>query len=294
MAVFAIICNELNKLGITKEDYKEYFVFATDPDKSQLLEISKELGIPTLEIPSNVGGRFSVLSPVGLLPAVYTGIDIESLINGASEFCNKLSSECSSENELSLSAHLLEHLRSQGISQTVLMPYSSKLRSFSDWFVQLWAESLGKENCRDGKTVNTGLTPISSYGATDQHSQVQLFMEGPKDKFIAFVSIDNFQTDFELKNDFSQPSLTKLSTHSLAELMRAELIGTKEALDQKGRPYLELKLAQLDEASLGALIGFFECLTVLMGIKMNINPFDQPGVEAGKIFAFEWLGRKNK
>ncbi len=285
-ASLAVICDWLKGFGIEEKDYKNYFVFATDPLKSDFLTLSKEWGTHCLEIPSNVGGRFSVLTPVGLLPALFAGIAVEDLLKGAQEIKKTLLHTDLPQNTLIRTAQYLLSLKDEGFNQTVLMPYSSKLRDFSFWFVQLWAESLGKKKA-NGEV--TGLTPLPAYGATDQHSQVQLFMEGPYDKVCLLLEIENPSTDFSLKNEASTSSLKKLSPYNLATLLKAELKGTEMALEEASRPFINIKIDQRDANHLGQLVLFFESLTALVGLMLDINPFDQPGVEAGKRYAFQWL-----
>ena len=285
-AGMAIITNWLRENGIEEKDYPSYFVFATDPKKSNLLELGKNWNVTCLEIPSNVGGRFSVFTPVGFLPALFAGIDPTELLAGANHSKKEILNTDLQENILIKSANFFLNLKDEGINQTVLMPYSSLLRDLSFWFVQLWAESLGK---KDELGVETGLTPIPSYGATDQHSQVQLFMEGPRDKATIFVEIQNFEKDYSLKTDIDSPSLKKLAPYSLSNLMAAEFNGTLKAMEHNERPYLKIGLEKLNAYNLGQIVMFFECLTVLTGKMLRINPFDQPGVEAGKVFAFQWL-----
>ena len=171
------------------------------------------------------------------------------------------------------------------------MPYSSKLRSFSFWFAQLWAESLGKKKNLKNEIVQTGLTPIVGFGATDQHSQMQLFMEGPNDKCIILIEVENFTHDYKLSTSIAGNNLSKLSDFSLSQLMKAELNGTLKALQENKRPTIHLKISKNDEYHMGALILFFESLTVLMGSFLMIDPFDQPGVELGKIYAFNFLNQ---
>lgn len=289
MAGLAIISHWLEEKGIQKENFKNYFIFATDPEKSQLLDLGKELEVETLTIPSNIGGRFSVLTAVGYLPALMANIDIDNLCDGANLIKNDLLNENVSENILLQTASYLAQLKELGVSQTVLMPYSSQLKCFSYWFTQLWAESLGKKLSLSNDVVHEGFTPIPAYGATDQHSQVQLFMEGPHDKCVVLIEVDSFDHDYTLENNYSQPSLTKLAPFTLSQLFKAELEGTIKALDEAGRPFIHIKISKKDERNLGAMILFFESLTALMGHYLMINPFNQPGVEAGKKFAQEWL-----
>ncbi len=292
MAALAIITHFLQEKGISQSRLKELFIFCTDPQKSDLLNLGKELGIECTSVPTNVGGRFSVLTPVGFLSALFADIDIEKLLAGAQEMAKSILNDPIENNILLHTASYIYQLKEQGVTQTVLMPYSSKLRDLSFWFVQLWAESLGKAKNRNGEIVNTGLTPIPSYGATDQHSQMQLFMEGPFDKLLFMLEIDHFTHDYSLENDFATPALKKLSHYTLTQLMKAELNGTLMALKEANRPFIHLTINQNDEYNLGAIILFFESLTALMGEYLNIDPFNQPGVEAGKKYAFEWLEEK--
>lgn len=291
LAALAIITQLFEARGVRPSEYKDYFVFATDPSKSELLTLAKEWDITTLEVPSDVGGRFSALTPVGFLPALFAGMDLNLFLKGAKDAQYDLLSE-EKENELIACAEFLYTLKKEeNISQTVCMPYSSKLRSFSFWFTQLWAESLGKKKDKRGNMVNVGFTPIVGYGATDQHSQVQLFMEGPNDKAFIIIEVEKFAHDYALHSVLSSNNLQKLSTFSLANLMKAEMEGTIKALRENERRVIHLKIAKNDEYHLAQLILFFESLTALMGDYLMIDPFDQPGVEAGKIYAFEFLNQ---
>lgn len=291
MASLAIITHFLEQKGVKKEDLKNYFVFATDPTKSQLLDLGRELDITMLEVPSNIGGRFSILTSVGYLPALFAQIDLNALLDGAKELGPHLLNEDLNENILLQTASFLKMHYDNGIDQTVMMPYSSKLRDFSFWFVQLWAESLGKKLSKSGEVINSGFTPIPAYGATDQHSQVQLFMEGPKNKCMIMIEVDKFEYDFSLNNNFNIHAMEKLKDFSLAQLMKAEFNGTLKALEENDRAFIHLVINSRDERNIGGLILFFESLTAIMGDYLNIDPFDQPGVEAGKIFAFDWLNK---
>lgn len=293
MAGFSIISNLLIEKGIKEEDFKDHYVFATDPVKSELLDLGKELGVDCLEIPSNVGGRFSVLTPVGFLPALFAGLDCDALLKGANQLKKELLNEDLKNNSLVQAASFLMDQKSKGRNQTVMMPYSSKLRDLGFWFVQLWAESLGKKLSLSGDTVFEGLTPIPGYGATDQHSQVQLFMEGPHDKVMIMLQVNKFDHDFSLKNNFNASRLKMLSKHSLSGLMEAEFAGSLMALKEQERPYIHLEIPKNNEESMGAMILFFESLTAIMGSALNIDPFDQPGVELGKIYAFARLEERN-
>ena len=280
VAAMSILANELKKVGINEDQFKDYFVFCTDPLRGDLRKIAAEWKIQTLSVPSNVGGRFSVLTPVGFLPMLFAGINPDKVLKGAVDLQAKLSNKSECQDFLKLGSWIKE-LHDKGIRQTVMMPYSSLLKEFSAWFVQLWGESLGK----GGK----GLTPIPAYGATDQHSQMQLFMEGPDDKTIFLIEVEKYKHDYELKNSISGESFKMLSTFNLATLMKAEFEGTLSALSENKRHVVYLKIPAVNEESLGQLILFSECLTVLVGQLLKVDPFNQPGVEAGKKYANAWL-----
>lgn len=290
MAAFAICRKRLNQAGVPDSDFNKYFVFCTDPLKSDLRDLANSENYETLDVPNNIGGRFSVLTAVGLFPALFAGINIDDLFVGANEFKSEMLKEDVDNNPLLQSAAHLNYLlfeEKQAVTQTILMPYSSKLKSFSHWFVQLWGESLGKFS--NTKNISTGLTPIPAYGATDQHSQMQLFMEGPNDKFLFLIEVKNKRADFKLDNTIGKSSATKLNGFTINQLIEAQLHGTISALKERNRNLGHIIIDKNDEKNLGAMILFFESLTALMGHYLEINPFDQPGVELGKKYAFEYL-----
>src|SRR4029079_9553289 len=231
MSQFLIVNEELGRASL---DGKNHIVFVTDPAQVALRPLAQSLNVPALDIPPSVGGRFSVLTPVGTLPAALIGIDIAKLLTGAAEMVDRCKSSKLSENPAGVYAAL------QWLADTkhgkvinVFMPYSDPLRDFADWFVQLWAESLGK-HLADGSSV--GQTPVPAVGATDQHSQVQLFMEGPKNKVVTFVAVDERKTDLTIPHGFKEvKELGYLGGHSLAELISIELRATAGALAKRGR-----------------------------------------------------------
>lgn len=280
VAAMSIVLNMLTEAGIKESEYKDYFVFCTDPVKGELRKLTSEWGVKTLEIPSNIGGRFSVLTPVGFLPALFAGIKAKDILEGAEDIKKHLQDPKIGASFFEL-AFWIKDLHDKGVNQTVMMPYSSLLKEYSAWFVQLWAESLGK----DGK----GLTPIPGYGATDQHSQMQLFMEGPKDKVMMLIEVEKFHADFNLKNSLKSEAFRNLSPFKLSDLMKAEFEGTLTALQENGRHVVHLKIPSLQEEYVGQLILFAECLTVMVGELLKVDPFNQPGVEAGKKYANQWL-----
>ncbi len=280
VAAMSVVIELLKHQGLSEENFKDYFVFCTDPEKGDLRKIAQLWNVSTLDIPSNIGGRFSVLTPVAFLPLLFAGIDADLLLKGARDIQKKLSSQDEGKDFFSL-AFWIKQLHDRGTHQTVIMPYSSRLKEFSSWFVQLWAESLGK----NGK----GLTPIPAYGATDQHSQMQLFMEGPNDKVLFLIEVEKFKHDYSLKNTVSSDTFKLLSPFSLEMLMKAEFQGTLKALNENDRHVVHFSIPLVNEESLGQLILLSECLTVAIGIMLEIDPFNQPGVEAGKKYAHQWL-----
>ena len=266
-------------------------VAVTDPQNGTLRALCETEGWASLPIPSNVGGRFSLLTAAGLLPAVLAGIDAQALLDGAAAMAERCTSAELRENPAGMIAalHHLHHTQ-KGRTIHVMMPYADRLRAFAAWYVQLWAESLGKRVDRDGRTVESGPTPLPAVGATDQHAQMQLFMEGPRDKLITFIAVEDPGMDLAIPA--SQGPDRYLSGQSLGALLSAELRGSIEALASDGRPSLTLTLTRLDARALGALFFLYEAATALAGELYGINAFDQPGVELGKRLAFGLLGRE--
>ncbi|MGI9045158.1 MAG: glucose-6-phosphate isomerase [Gemmatimonadaceae bacterium] len=268
----------------------DHFVFITDPVQGALRPLAAELSVPALDIPPGVGGRFSVLTPVGMLPAALVGIDVSRVLAGARDMVDRCESAVLSENPAGVYATLqwLADTR-RGKRINVLMPYSDPLRDFAAWFVQLWAESLGKRR-PDGTHV--GQTPLAALGATDQHSQVQLFMEGPEDKVVTLVAVAEPGTNVTVPHGFSHvKELGYLGGHSLGELLAVERQATAGALAKRARPNLTIHLDRVDEWHVGGLIMLFELATAYAGELYGIDAFNQPGVELGKQFAYALLGR---
>lgn len=266
----------------------QHFVFTTDAQKGYLREQAAREKIQTFEIPGNVGGRFSVLTPVGLLPAAMTGMDIGQLLAGAREMKGRCRSGSIQDNPAAAFAAIQYLFYQKGVKLSVLMPYSQNLWSVADWYRQLWAESLGKRVDRSNKVVNVGPTPINALGVTDQHSQAQLYMEGPYDKVITFLSVEDFGTTVKIppvdKNHY-------LSNRSLNDLLKAEEQGTRAALTKAERPNVNVTVPEISAFTVGELFFFFEMATAYMGELLNINAFDQPGVELAKVYTHALMGR---
>jgi glucose-6-phosphate isomerase len=255
-------------------------VFTTDPARGPLRAIAAREGIVTLEVPPNVGGRFSVLSPVGLFPAAMLGLDPAALLEGARGMEAACALETLAENPAGLIATALHSLDvDHGCSVHVLMPYQTKLGTFALWFQQLWAESLGKIR-PDGSHV--GPTPLSAIGASDQHAQVQLFMEGRRDKVVLFIAVPPGPDETIPNRHPEDDAMALLGGRGLGELLNIEREATAEALRQAGRPNATLELGHVDAVHLGALFHLFQRATVFAGALYGVDPLDQPGVELGK------------
>jgi glucose-6-phosphate isomerase len=270
---------------------RERLVLVTDPEKGALRKIARAEGIAALDIPTNVGGRFSVLTPVGLLPAALIGIDTGELLAGAADMRTRCASRELGSNIAGTWASL-QYLAdtAHGRHVQVLMPYSDALRDIAAWYVQLWAESLGKHRTAGDEGV--GPTPLGALGATDQHSQVQLFMEGPGDKTVTFIGVTEGEGDVEIPRLHGDiPELAYLGGHRLGELLDIERRATAGALARRGRPNMTLTIDRVDAFHLGALFMFLELATAYAGRLYGVNAFDQPGVELGKQFTYAMLGR---
>ncbi len=287
MSQFLIVHDRVAGAGL---DPAEHFVFVTDPTQGALRPLAASTSIPALDIPSHVGGRFSVLTPVGTLPAALMGIDVALLLEGARDMVARCDDASLAGNPAGIYA-MLQWLSStrNGKSINVMMPYSDPLRDFAAWFIQLWAESLGKQR-EDGSHV--GQTPLPALGATDQHSQVQLFMEGPTDKVVTFVGVKDRGVDVAIPHGFKEVTeLGYLGGHSLAELIDVEQRATAGALAKRGRPNLTIELERVDAWHVGGFIMLMELATAYGGELYGIDAFNQPGVELGKHFAYALLGR---
>jgi glucose-6-phosphate isomerase len=265
----------------------------TDPEKGDLLQLARRLGMPTLEVPPNVGGRFSVLTAVGLVPAAFLGLDVDDLLQGARDMRAHCWSAAPRENVGIVGAVLLHLLATRrGRRIQVVMPYADALLHVADWYRQLWAESLGKRRDRGGRVVETGQTPVTSMGATDQHSQVQLYVEGPHDKVVTFLEVQSFRKDLRIPRLHQDlPSLAYLGGKTLGQLLTAELRGTEAALTAAGRPNFTYQLPRISAHLMGQLVYLFEFQTALSGELYDVDAFDQPGVEAGKIATYALMER---
>lgn len=282
----------LKKFG--EDGYRERMLAVTDQEKGYLRQIVDQDGLDWISLPAGVGGRFSVLTPVGLLPAAACGMDIVGLLKGAARMDKRTREADLFSNPAYLLASIY-YLADTGLGRNVMvmMPYASSLLELAEWFQQLWAESLGKARRLDGSDAHTGSTPVRALGATDQHSQAQLYMEGPPDKLVTFLRLRSFREKGSIPEAFEDiEGVGYLGGHTLEELINAEQAATEAALAAAGRPNLRIELPRLDAYCLGQVMYLLEVATVFAGGLYRVNPLDQPGVEMGKRYAFAMMGRK--
>lgn len=281
----------LDRLG--PDGYKRQIIATTDAKAGTLRTITDTAGFRSLEVPEGVGGRFSVLSPVGLLSAAVCGIDITALLAGAQRMDRRVSDTDFWANPAAINAAINVHYYRRGKRISVMMPYSYALKDLADWYRQLWAESLGKRKDFDGKEVFIGPTPVKALGTTDQHSQVQLYREGPNDKLYTFLQVREFDRDVRIGPCPPEaPELDYLAGAGMAKLLNSEKLATEYALVQDRRPCLTVLFDRVCPETIGQFIYLYEVTTSIAGLLLHINAYDQPAVELGKEATFALMGRK--
>ncbi|RLB07679.1 MAG: glucose-6-phosphate isomerase [Deltaproteobacteria bacterium] len=306
------VVNVVSKSGSTIETLSQFLIFleflkqrwgpewrrrvvvTTDPSKGPLRRLAEDEGLVSFSVPPGVGGRFSVLTPVGLFPAAFLGIKIEGLLEGAAIMDKYCCDEELEANPALLNATLqyLAHTK-KGKGISVMMPYADGLREVADWFRQLWAESLGKKKDLRGRSVYVGPTPVKALGVTDQHSQLQLYLEGPYDKVITFLALGSFSRMMRIPAGGSWGEETAyLEGKSLNELIEAERRATEFVLTRNKRSNCTIYLRGLDAKVLGGLFYLLEVQTAFAGGLYGVNPFDQPAVEEGKRLTYGMMGRR--
>ena len=280
----------IEKLG---DNYVNNIIVTTDAEKGNLAKICKVEKFKKFIVPDGVGGRFSELCPVGLLPAAVCGIDIDDMLKGAAHMDEICKEKNLYKNPAAMFAVQQVIAMNRGKNISVMMPYADSLKYIADWYAQLWAESLGKKYDNDGVVVNKGQTPVKSIGVTDQHSQVQLYTEGPSDKVITFIGVGNYRTRVEIPGGYDDiPSLSFLKGHTFNELILTEQSATEYAINASQKWSRTITLSKLNANTLGQLLYFFEMETAFAGELLNINAYDQPGVEEGKNATYALMCRK--
>jgi len=268
-------------------DAKEHFVVITDQNEGQMREIAKAEDFQTFPVPQDVGGRFSVLTSVGLLPAALIGIDIEKLLQGAKKMRDAFLSSDFDTNLPYQLAQIQFLLYKKGKNINVLMPYAQKLQRLSDWYRQLLAESIGKKFNDKKKEVYAGITPVNALGVTDQHSQSQLYNEGPNDKLIMFIEVENLGA--EIKIPGLKEGTENLNGITFNKLLATEKAATQDSFTKNDRPTLTINIDEITPYTLGELFLLFEGSIAFLGEFLGINAFDQPGVELSKVLTKEYL-----
>ena len=290
MSQYLILLEALkNAVG---DQYADHIIATTSENSGNLIKIAKSEGYETFYIPDGVGGRFSELCPVGLLAAAVCGIDIRGLLEGARMMDERCKSDDVWKNPALLQAALSYiAMEEMGVNISVMLPYADSLRLMADWYAQLWGESLGKNVTRKGMAVNVGQTPMKALGVTDQHSQLQLFTEGPYDKMITFLKVESFRAQMPIPHGCEEiADVAFLGGKSLNELIEAERQGTEYALQKTGRMNQTITLPCVTEQTVGQLLYFFEMVTAYTGELLDIDAFNQPGVEESKLASYAVLG----
>lgn len=292
MAVFALLRAELMK-AVGRKKAAARVIATTDAGKGTLRRIAEREGYATLPVPANIGGRFSVFTEVGMFPLLAAGINIDELWKGAAAQDAAFWKTAPLRNVPMLYAGLHELLRRKGKTVSVFMPYAKRLTLVGQWYRQLWAESLGKKSDRRGARVNVGSTPVAAVGPADQHSQMQLYNEGPSDKIVTFLEIDDFGSDRRLPEPWPDiEGVSYFAGHTLKEIVHIERQASAEALVGNRRPNGALAIEDLSGRSVGALLQGLMNAAAVAGELMDVNAFDQPGVEAGKQAMYRLMGRQ--
>lgn len=276
-----ILCIDWWRKNSSEESLKEQFLLVTELTDSPMRRLANRFHIPTLPHDKNINGRFSVFSIVGALPALLAGVDFKTLHAGAAYVLENTFSSDSAAPIIG-SAVVAGLYEEKKVSNNVLMPYIDHLENFTEWFAQMWAESLGKEN--------RGLTAIRALGTVDQHSQLQLYMDGPLDKLVTIIQAETKKHGRHFADDLvSDSDLAYLKGHTLGDVLDAEQRATANALINNKRPTRIIKIKSLNAESMGALLMHFTLETIFVAHALKINAYDQPAVEHGKVLAKQYL-----
>jgi len=271
----------------------EEVVIICDQAENGINRIAHELGCRLLFTPKRLGGRYSVLSCVGFLPAEILGIEAEELLQGAASVRHFIRSESQDDNVLMSLAIELYLLAARGRSVHVMFNYGSLLADFGLWFMQLWGESLGKKVSLTGQVVRAGTTPLHALGTTDQHSLLQLFMEGPQDKVYGFIKVSEPPQDLVVPGEFPEEEYAYFEGHTMNQQLHIQQLATETSLYREGNPCYRVTARDYSALTLGAMFYFYQALTAFSASLWQINPFDQPGVEAGKNITYALMGRRS-
>ncbi len=250
----------------------------TEDKASPLTNIANKNNIHMINHSKDIGGRYSIFSNVGMIPAVIAGLNVKEIHAGALEQINNTNSE----DFIKIARFFKFQNIIKNLSSSVVMTYSDSLLYFGKWYLQLWAESIGKDH--------KGITPIHSVGTTDQHSQLQLYLDGPRDKFFTFITTDHADKGFKLNNEIiKENNIDYLFDKKMGDLMEAEQRATVDTFVQNKIPCREIYLSNIDEYSIGKLLAFSIQETIATCLYFEVNPFNQPAVEQGKILTKKYL-----
>ncbi len=274
------------RLGKDRADRHQWLI--TDPKSGWLRSLAEREGLHSLPVPPNVGGRYSVLTAVGLLPLAAAGVDIHALLQGAADNATRCATGEVAANpalEMACLSYLLDTRRDKRIS--IIMPYINALQLFGDWYRQLWAESLGKPR---SDMPPAGTLPVPALGAVDQHSQLQMYLESRHDKMFTFITLDSWHDDLSIPlSGIDREAFPYIIGKTLGDVLNAEYLATRDVITRAGHPNTTIHLPALDAYGLGQLIDLYQRATVYTGLLYGINPLDQPAVEEGKRLAREYL-----
>ncbi len=290
LSQFLILYNMLKK-AVGEKEAKEHIIVTTTIGKGALYACAEKEGFKVFGIPSGVGGRFSVLSNVGLVPFAVMGVDIDSMLYGARAMREACERPDIKSNPALMTAFLQVKSMEAGKNISVMMPYADGLKTMADFYCQIWAESLGKAVDKAGKKVNCGQTPAKSLGVTDQHSQVQLYTEGPFDKVVTFIGVESFGDNVDIPSDETADIGNFLKGHTMGELLTAERKSTEFALTKAERSNFTILMPEINAETVGELLMYFMYETAFAGAYLGIDTFNQPGVEEGKKATFAMIGR---
>lgn len=294
-ALFGAVRERLAR-ALGAAEVPRHLVFTVGPERGELGAWAAAAGAEVVEMPAGIGGRFSVLTEVGLLPAAFAGVDVRGVVAGASAMADVCHLAPPRRNPAFLSAALLVLQRDRGRDCQVVFHYGRTLRALGAWYAQLWAESLGKRYDLKRRRVEWGQTPLVAEGPADQHSLLQLLLEGPDDKVVTFWEVERQGEDGSLPQAASGRDgvLGLVSGKGLGELMRIEKRATAVALARAGRPSLTWILPEVSPHASGQVLYLLEYQTVIAARLLGINPFDQPAVEFGKQVAAALLGGRSE
>lgn len=289
MGQFMIIKDRLySELG---DDYRKNVVATTDKQIGVLRQLANEEGYKTFVVPDDVAGRFSVFSAVGLVPLALVGIDIDEIIRGIKIMDLSLKNTDINKNIAAQNALIHYLMDKKGKYISVMMPYSSRLKYVSDWYAQLWAESLGKEYDNAGNRINNRPTPIKALGVADQHSQLQLFNEGVFDKIVTFIRVEEFDNTVEIPKIFEYTGVNYLGGKTINNLINAEADATAATLSDYRRPNVTITLPKISEYYLAQLLYMFEMEVAILGELYNIDAFVQSSAEHTHNYIYALMGK---